>query len=200
LSFTCVLVTISNLTSHLLCSGGSSPADPSFPSGLARHHGLDPRVSSTGSLFDRNGLLTSANGPGRRPDDLHTRDDALVGSRTASETAPGGDENEYEEPAEPGEAYRVVEEAFTLRAGEKTVVRLKVRPLREGLLRVVGVEWVLNNIAQGRKDFPVKLPRKKRKGGRPDKEYPPHTRLGFKVIGKMPKLQVGGSGLCLCWA
>lgn len=171
-----------------VCSGGSSPAD-ALPPPLNWYRGHDPRVSSTGSLFDRDGLLTSPDAPARRPEDLQTRDDVAVGTREASLGAGDADEDDS---VPPGEAYRVVEEAFTLRGGERTVVRMKVRPLRGGVLRVVGVEWVLNNIAQGRKDFPVKVPKKKRKGGRPDKEYPPHTRLGFKVIGKMPKLQVRG--------
>ncbi|KAL2621911.1 hypothetical protein R1flu_002116 [Riccia fluitans] len=81
------------------------------------------------------------------------------------------------------------EEAFTLKAGESQVVRLRVKPSRAGLLRVVGVKWVLSKIAHGQRDFAVVGRKSKSRSNKRD-EPRPHQRLKFRVLGHMPKLEV----------
>ncbi|KAL3692120.1 hypothetical protein R1sor_005771 [Riccia sorocarpa] len=81
------------------------------------------------------------------------------------------------------------EEAFTLKAGESQVVRLRVRPSRAGHLNVLGVKWVLSKIAHGQRDFAVVGKKTKLRSNKRD-EPPPHQRLKFQVLGHMPRLEV----------
>ncbi|KAG6543031.1 hypothetical protein Mapa_015527 [Marchantia paleacea] len=82
------------------------------------------------------------------------------------------------------------EEAFTLKAGEELIVRLKVKPSRAGILRVMGVNWILSKIAHGRRDFAVLGRKNKLSRNNKRDEPPPHQRLKFRVLGHMPRLEV----------
>jgi len=61
-------------------------------------------------------------------------------------------------------------------------VRLKVKPLKEGVLKVVGVNWILSGVAAGHRDFAVLGPRIKRSKSGARDEPPPHQRLKFHVL------------------
>ncbi|KAG0593829.1 hypothetical protein M758_UG023200 [Ceratodon purpureus] len=82
------------------------------------------------------------------------------------------------------------EEMFQLQAREKTVVRLKAKPLREGILKVIGVRWVLGGVAAGHRDFAISGPQitKSKTGAR--SSPPPNQRLKFHVLTHMPRLEV----------
>ncbi|KAJ7523216.1 hypothetical protein O6H91_18G041600 [Diphasiastrum complanatum] len=84
------------------------------------------------------------------------------------------------------------EESFTLKAGEKKIVSLKVTPIKECRLKLLGVKWILSGIASGRRYFPVLTGKKRQLKGRgvQDRELSPHQRLKFHVVGCMPRLQV----------
>jgi hypothetical protein len=60
-------------------------------------------------------------------------------------------------------------------------VRLKVKPLKEGVLKVVGVNWILSGVAAHR-DFAVLGPRIKRSKSGARDEPLPHQRLKFHVL------------------
>ena len=62
-------------------------------------------------------------------------------------------------------------------------VRLKVKPLQAGILKVTGVKWTLAGIAKGQRDFEV-LGLKKRKSRSNKRDEPvPDQRLKFHVLG-----------------
>lgn len=62
-------------------------------------------------------------------------------------------------------------------------VRLKAKPAREGVLRILGVKWVLAGVAAGSRDFVLTGPQnvKSKSGGRDD--LPASQRLKFHVLG-----------------
>jgi hypothetical protein len=74
------------------------------------------------------------------------------------------------------------QEAFSLKPEEKIVVRLTVKPLKEGVLKVVGVNWILSGVAAGHRDFAVLGPRIKRSKSGARDEPLPHQRLKFHVL------------------
>ncbi|CAK9197509.1 unnamed protein product [Sphagnum jensenii] len=82
------------------------------------------------------------------------------------------------------------QEAFSLKPEEKIVVRLMVKPLKEGVLKVVGVNWILSGVAAGHRDFAVLGPRIKRSKSGARDEPLPHQRLKFHVLRHMPRLDV----------
>jgi len=86
-------------------------------------------------------------------------------------------------------------ENFTLRPLEKTVIRLKVSVLKPGLIKVKGVKWVLCGVAHGAQRFDIRGPKRKMGGssGVPDRDYPPHRRLIFQVLPKLPCLEAAFS-------
>ena len=47
---------------------------------------------------------------------------------------------------------------MTLKPHEGAWVALRLRPLRPGLLTLMGVEWLLNEVAPGRKSFALRPP------------------------------------------
>lgn len=61
-------------------------------------------------------------------------------------------------------------------------VRLKAKPLREGVLKVIGVRWVLAGVAAGHRDFAISGPQitKSKTGARSNP--PPNQRLKFHVL------------------
>eukprot|EP00898_Chlorokybus_atmophyticus_P005848 jgi/Chlat1/6264/Chrsp44S09049 len=80
--------------------------------------------------------------------------------------------------------------AFSLKGGERTKVRLTIKPLKEGKVNVIGVDWLLSEVARGRQMFAIRGPlKKKQKEGGQDRDYPPHMRLAFRVIQSMPRLE-----------
>lgn len=91
------------------------------------------------------------------------------------------------------EQVQVGEGSFTLHPGEKMTEQLAVRPMVPGWLRIVGVQWRINDGVCGEATFNIKgRKRKKPKGDRPaqQKHYPPHKRLLFNVVAGMGKLEV----------
>ncbi|KAG0574737.1 hypothetical protein KC19_VG286600 [Ceratodon purpureus] len=82
------------------------------------------------------------------------------------------------------------EEVFQLQAGERTVVRLKAKPLREGIMKVIGVRWLLAGIAAGHRDFTISGPQitKSKTGARSIPS--PIQRLKFHVLKHTPRLEV----------
>lgn len=61
---------------------------------------------------------------------------------------------------------QVMEQEIVIKPGDSDIVRLSIRPLKPGLLRVTGLEWVLNGQAQGRRLFAAKAPQHRRTGSR----------------------------------
>jgi hypothetical protein len=57
-----------------------------------------------------------------------------------------------------------------------------VKPLKEGVLKVVGVNWILSGVAAGHRDFAVLGPRIKRSKSGARDEPLPHQRLKFHVL------------------
>lgn len=64
----------------------------------------------------------------------------------------------------------------------KLQVRLKAKPLREGVLKVIGVRWLLAGIATGHRDFAISGPQisKSKSGAR--SIPPPNKRLKFHIL------------------
>jgi trafficking protein particle complex subunit 8 len=97
--------------------------------------------------------------------------------------------------------FQTKEERITLHPGERTVVHLKVRPLRAGNLYLDGLTWTLNGLAIGQRAFMVK-----RKGANEIERTEPAQKescsnaqpsggLAVKVLPPMPKLEVALHGL-----
>ena len=61
---------------------------------------------------------------------------------------------------------QVLEQDVLIKPGDSDVVRLSILPLKPGLLRVTGLEWVLNGQAQGRRLFAAKAPQHRRTASR----------------------------------
>ena len=61
---------------------------------------------------------------------------------------------------------QVLEQEIVVKPGDSDVVRLSIVPLKPGLLRITGLEWVLNGQAQGRRLFAAKAARHRRTGSR----------------------------------
>ncbi|KAK3240229.1 hypothetical protein CYMTET_49920 [Cymbomonas tetramitiformis] len=86
----------------------------------------------------------------------------------------------------------VQEEAISLKPGESSLLRLRLRPLREGVLRIQAVQWVLCSVAPGCKRFRQDPP----EGARPgDRATPPHKRLVFTVVPPLPRVEAKLEGL-----
>lgn len=62
-------------------------------------------------------------------------------------------------------------------------VRLKAKPAREGMLKILGVKWILEGVASGSRDFAVtgRQNVKSKSGGRDDPSA--SQRLKFHVLG-----------------
>ncbi|KAK9823583.1 hypothetical protein WJX72_003982 [[Myrmecia] bisecta] len=99
---------------------------------------------------------------------------------------------EHESGASGGSnAYvQVLEEALSLKAGARARVRLKLRPLRPGLLTLKGVEWLLNGHALGRRMFTVRKRTHRRSNSRLPKQRAANHILTFSVLPAMPRLDV----------
>ena len=61
---------------------------------------------------------------------------------------------------------QVLEQEIVVKPGDSDIVRLSIVPLKPGLLRITGLEWVLNGQAQGRRLFAAKAPQHRRTGSR----------------------------------
>ena len=61
---------------------------------------------------------------------------------------------------------QVLEQEIVIKPGDSDIVRLSIMPLKPGLLRVTGLEWVLNGQAHGRRLFAAKAPQHRRTGSR----------------------------------
>ena len=61
---------------------------------------------------------------------------------------------------------QVMEQEIVVKPGDSDIVRLSILPLKPGLLRITGLEWVLNGQAQGRRLFAAKAPQHRRTGSR----------------------------------
>lgn len=61
---------------------------------------------------------------------------------------------------------QVMEQEIVVKPGDSDIVRLSILPLNPGLLRITGLEWVLNGQAQGRRLFAAKTPQHRRTGSR----------------------------------
>lgn len=60
----------------------------------------------------------------------------------------------------------MIEQELVIKPGDSEIARLSILPLKPGLLNIVGLEWVLNGQAQGRKMFEVKKPSHRRSGSK----------------------------------
>eukprot|EP00873_Tetraselmis_striata_P038913 jgi/Tetstr1/459177/TSEL_004623.t1 len=113
----------------------------------------------------------------------------------AHEPAPGStssssddDDLGAEEAPLPGVAFELLSQDLTLKAKERSRVRLTVTPRLPGTLRVRGVEWQLSQGIAGRKLFAQRAePRWK--------DDLSHLRLVFSVIPPMPRLVAALHGL-----
>ena len=61
---------------------------------------------------------------------------------------------------------QVLQQEIVIKPGDSDIVRLSILPLKPGLLKVTGLEWVLNGEAQGRRLFAAKAPQHRRTGSR----------------------------------
>jgi hypothetical protein len=61
---------------------------------------------------------------------------------------------------------QVMEQEIVVKPGDSDIVRLSILPLKPGLLRITGLEWVLNGQAQGKRLFAAKAPQHRRTGSR----------------------------------
>ena len=61
---------------------------------------------------------------------------------------------------------QVLEQEIVVKPGDSDIVRLSIVPLKPGLIRITGLEWVLNGQAQGRRLFAAKAPQHRRTGSR----------------------------------
>ncbi len=61
---------------------------------------------------------------------------------------------------------QVMEQEIVVKPGDNDIVRLSILPLKPGLLRITGLEWVLNGQAQGKRLFAAKAPQHRRTGSR----------------------------------
>jgi len=86
------------------------------------------------------------------------------------------------------EHFVVKRQQLTLRSKEQSILRLRVKPLVPGLLRVLGVDWCLNGSVLGRRLFP-------QRSGPRWKGDTSHHRLMFSVIPPMPRLAAMLHGL-----
>jgi len=85
---------------------------------------------------------------------------------------------------------RAKHEKFTLLPKEKVMIRLKVSVVKPGMLKINGVRWLLCGIAYGAQDFDVRGPKRKKVGpNQPDRDHPPHRRLLFQVLPKIPRVE-----------
>ncbi len=67
-----------------------------------------------------------------------------------------------------------------MQPGDSDIVRLSILPLKPGLLRITGLEWVLNGQAQGKRLFAAKAPQHRRTGSRSTSAAPsvkPYTSI-----------------------
>lgn len=61
---------------------------------------------------------------------------------------------------------QVLEQELVIKPGDSEIARLSILPLKPGLLRIVGLEWVLNGQAQGKKMFEARRPAHRRSGSK----------------------------------
>jgi len=61
---------------------------------------------------------------------------------------------------------QVMEQEIVVKPGDSDIVRLSILPLKPALLRITGLEWVLNGQAQGKRLFAAKAPQHRRTGSR----------------------------------
>ena len=141
----------------------------------------------------------------RRPEERHDAPPRPGHVRAASEPAfslqaPSGGGGERLHKVESESELQLVsgvecpEEAISLNAGERVTLRLRCRPLEEGTLRVLGVEWTLAGQARGHAEFE----RPRRPPGKDlgtNSGVSPHRRLAFYVSPPAPRLQCSLQGL-----
>ena len=61
---------------------------------------------------------------------------------------------------------QVLEQEIVVKPGDSDIVRLSILPLRPGLIKIVGLAWILNGQAQGRRLFATKASQHRRTGSR----------------------------------
>lgn len=61
-------------------------------------------------------------------------------------------------------------------------VRLKAKPVREGVLKVIGVRWVLAGTATGHRDFAISGPQITTSKSGARSIPPPNQRLKFHIL------------------
>ena len=61
---------------------------------------------------------------------------------------------------------QVIQLELVIKPGDTETARLCILPLKPGLIRLVGLEWVLNGQAQGRQMFAARTPSHRRSGSR----------------------------------
>ncbi|KAL3147776.1 hypothetical protein ABBQ32_002510 [Trebouxia sp. C0010 RCD-2024] len=92
------------------------------------------------------------------------------------------------------EYLKVLEQDIVIKPGDSDIVRLTIMPLKPGLLRITGLEWVLNGQAQGRRLFAAKAPQHRRTGsrmpGQAKVDRAANQVLSFNVIPAASKLEV----------
>lgn len=60
----------------------------------------------------------------------------------------------------------MIEQELVIKPGDSEIARLSIRTQKPGLLKIVGLEWVLNSQAPGRKMFEAKAPSHRRSGSK----------------------------------
>ena len=65
----------------------------------------------------------------------------------------------------PQSQLQISDSSFTLHPGESLLEQLRVTPLVAGMLRITGLQWVLNDAVEGRREFSVVGRRRKHPKG-----------------------------------
>ncbi|CAM6094407.1 unnamed protein product [Calypogeia fissa] len=136
----------------------------------------DPGLSKSKEEIESSILNSPSTSEGGKSQGGNTGDDVTSGFK--------GDESTHESQ------LSVSKEEFSLKPGDKFVVRLKVKPLQAGVLKVTGVRWTLSGIATGQCDFAILGPKKRKSRSNQRDEPVPNQRLKFHVLGHMPRLDV----------
>ncbi|GBG66954.1 hypothetical protein CBR_g74641 [Chara braunii] len=151
-------------------------------------------ASGTGSEADRSGAHSDS---GNAEAEQSIGGEPVPGNdKGPGQGEPGPEQGEPSRQAENGAepSLYLPEESFSLKPGETAKVRLRVQTLKEGTLKVTGVEWVLCSVAKGCRMFPVgpkrkRLPKGDSRAARGKRTVPPSQRLSFRVIQRMPRLE-----------
>lgn len=96
-----------------------------------------------------------------------------------------------EETTESSELFKIENVNITLRPRESKKMKIEVIPYFEGDLKILGVEWLLSGIIQGKKIFNLKGKRKNEtKQDRLGVFYEEDNRLNLKIIPSQPCLNL----------